>query len=53
MGADIDTGVNKRTNFVIVGQGAGPSKLKKIDELNDSGSNIKIIKEDEFLSMIK
>lgn len=27
MGADIDTGVNKRTNYVIVGHGAGPSKL--------------------------
>lgn len=53
MGADIDTGVNKKTDFVIVGQGAGPSKLKKIDDLNASGSNIKIIKEDEFLSMIK
>jgi DNA polymerase III subunit epsilon len=53
MGADIDTGVNKRTDFVIVGQGAGPSKLKKIDDLNASGSKIKIIREDEFLSMIK
>lgn len=53
MGADIDTGVNKKTDFVIVGQGAGPSKLKKIDDLNASGSNIKIIKEDEFLLMIK
>jgi DNA polymerase III subunit epsilon len=53
MGADIDTGVNKRTDFVIVGQGAGPSKLKKIDDFNGSGSKIKIIKEDEFLSMIK
>lgn len=53
MGADIDTGVNKRTDFVIAGQGAGPSKLKKIDDLNASGSKIKIIREDEFLSMIK
>lgn len=53
MGADIDTGVNKRTDYVIVGQGAGPSKLKKINDLNASGSNIKIIREDEFLSMIK
>ena len=53
MGADIDTGVNKRTDYVIVGQGAGPSKLKKIDDLNASGSNIKIIRVDEFLSMIK
>lgn len=53
MGADIDTGVNKKTDFVIIGQGAGPSKLKKIDDLNASGSKIRIISEDEFLSMIK
>ena len=52
MGADIDTGVNKRTNYVIVGHGAGPSKLKKIEDLNASGSNIRIIREDEFLTMI-
>ena len=53
MGADIDTGVNKRTDYVIVGQGAGPSKLKKIETLNSTGSNIKIIREDEFLLMIR
>ena len=45
MGADIDTGVNKRTDYVIVGQGAGPSKLKKIGDFNPSGSKIKIIRE--------
>lgn len=53
MGADIDTSINKKTDFVIVGQGAGPSKLKKIDEFNTSGSSIKILTEVEFLSKIK
>lgn len=53
MGADIDTGVNKRTDYVIVGHGAGPSKLKNVEKFNSTGSNIKIIREDEFLSMIK
>jgi DNA polymerase-3 subunit epsilon len=53
MGADIDSGVNKRTDYVIVGHGAGPSKLKKIENFNSTGSNIRIIKEDEFLLMIK
>lgn len=52
LGADIDTGVNKRTDFVIVGHGAGPSKLKKIHDFNTSGSHIRILREDEFLSMI-
>ena len=53
LGADIDTGVTKRTDFVIVGQGAGPSKLKKIEDLNLSGFKIRIIIEDDFLNMIK
>jgi len=53
LGADIDIGVNKKTDYVIVGQGAGPSKLKKIYDLNSSGSNIRIINENEFLAMIK
>jgi DNA polymerase III subunit epsilon len=53
MGADIDTGVNKRTDYVIAGHGAGPSKLKKINDFNLSGSHIKIINEDEFLLMIR
>jgi DNA polymerase-3 subunit epsilon len=53
MGADIDTGVNKRTDYVIIGLGAGPSKLKKIEDFNSKGSSIRIIQEDEFLSMIK
>ncbi|HOI87649.1 MAG TPA: exonuclease domain-containing protein, partial [Lentimicrobium sp.] len=52
MGADIDTSVTKRTDYVIVGYGAGPKKLKKIDELNANGSSIRIIQEDEFLSML-
>lgn len=53
MGADIDTGITKRTNYVIVGSGAGPSKLKRIDEYNKSGSNIKKLYEKEFLEMIQ
>jgi DNA polymerase-3 subunit epsilon len=53
LGADIDTSVNKKTNFVIVGQGAGPSKLKKIDEYNATGSSIRILNETEFVSKLK
>ncbi len=52
MGADIDTGVTKKTDLVIVGTGAGPQKLKKIEEYNKSGSNIRIIYECEFLKLI-
>jgi DNA polymerase-3 subunit epsilon len=52
MGADIDSGISKKTDFVIVGTGAGPSKLKKIQDYNNSGSNIKMIYEAEFLEII-
>ncbi|MFO7891027.1 MAG: exonuclease domain-containing protein [bacterium] len=53
LGADIDTAVTKRTNYVLAGSGAGPSKLKKIEQYNNSGSEIIIIREKEFLDLIK
>lgn len=53
MGADIDTKITKKTDFVIIGAAVGPMKLKKIDEFNASGSNIKMVYESEFLEMIK
>lgn len=52
LGADIDTGISKRTDFVIVGQGAGPSKLKKIEEYNSMGSTIEILNESEFIKKV-
>jgi DNA polymerase III subunit epsilon len=52
-GADIDTGITKNTQYVIVGHGAGPVKLKKIENFNTSGSDIKILNEKEFLNIIK
>lgn len=52
-GADIDTGISKRTNYVVVGSGAGPSKLKKIEQYNLGGAEIIILNEETFLNMIK
>jgi DNA polymerase-3 subunit epsilon len=52
-GADIDSGITKRTNYVIAGSGAGPAKLKKIEQYNACGAGIRIIGEREFLGMIK
>lgn len=52
MGADIDSGVTRKTDYVILGAGAGPAKLKKIEEYNRLGSMIKILKEKEFLELI-
>jgi len=46
LGGETSSGVNKKTNYVIAGSGAG-SKLKKASELN-----IPVINEDEFLKII-
>jgi len=51
LGADIDKGVTKKTNFAIVGREAGPSKIKRIEKYNSEGCEIKIVNESEFLSM--
>ncbi|MCD6598623.1 MAG: 3'-5' exoribonuclease [Bacteroidales bacterium] len=51
-GADIDTGITKKTNFVITGNAPGYSKMRKIEKYNSEGSQIKIIFEEEFLEMI-
>ena len=53
MGADINLSINKKTDIVVVGQGAGPSKMKKIEELKIKGFSIRLIYEDEFISLIK
>ena len=51
LGADIDTSITKRTDFVITGSAPGPSKMKKIEQYNSQGSNIRIVFEKEFLRM--
>ena len=52
-GADINTSISKLTNIVVVGAGAGPSKMKKIQNLNDGGCDIRIIEEPEFLEILE
>lgn len=53
MGADINTTISKKTDFVITGQDPGPSKMNKIIKHNNEGSEIKIIYEKEFIEMTK
>jgi DNA polymerase-3 subunit epsilon len=52
MGADIDTGITKKTNYVITGTDPGPSKMNKIIKYNNDGCNINILYEKDFLEMI-
>ena len=52
LGADIDTAITPRTDLVIVGKGAGPVKLKKIEAYNGAGADIRVVDERAFLDMI-
>lgn len=52
LGADINTSISGKTNIVVVGEGAGPAKLKKIQDLRDSGFDIKIIYEPELIKIL-
>ena len=52
-GADINGSISKKTNIVIVGNGCGPSKMKKIEELLGQGVEIKVLYEPEFLDIIE
>jgi replication factor C subunit 1 len=47
-GGKVTSGPSKKTNFVVLGSDAGPSKLKKIRELN-----IKTINEDGLRALIE
>lgn len=41
LGADLDTCISRKTNFVIIGRDAGPAKLAKLQELIDGGYAIR------------
>ena len=47
MGADINTSVGGKTNYLLIGKDPGPSKMRKVDELIDAGKDVrKIYQED-------
>ncbi|MCP9769628.1 NAD-dependent DNA ligase LigA [Lacihabitans sp. LS3-19] len=46
-GGKLVSGVSKKLDFLIVGDGAGPSKLKKAEDLG-----VKMISEDEFKALL-
>nr|WP_321406806.1 exonuclease domain-containing protein [uncultured Carboxylicivirga sp.] len=53
LGADIDTGVTKRTNYLIAGIGVGPSKMKKMEQNILDGKDACIIDEKQLIEMLK
>lgn len=52
-GADMNSSISSKTNIVIIGNGAGPSKVQKIDILKKQGVEIEIINEEKLLKIIK
>ena len=52
LGADINTGISGKTTVVVMGQGAGPSKIKKIEEWQAKGHDIRIIYEEELKQIL-
>jgi DNA polymerase III subunit epsilon len=52
MGAIPKDSVNKKTLFVVVGSKPGQNKIEKVEFWRRKGSDITIIDEEEFLSMV-
>lgn len=52
-GADINSSISRKTDIVVMGNGAGPSKMKKIQELQAAGFGIRVIHEPEFLKILE
>lgn len=51
-GADINTSISRKTQVVVMGAGAGPSKMTKILEFQRQGIDIWLVNEEEFLRLI-
>jgi DNA polymerase-3 subunit epsilon len=52
LGANIGSGVTKKTDYAISGKSPGPSKMDKIEKYNNEGSEIELIYEEEFLKIL-
>ena len=48
MGADIDTGVSSKTNYLLIGKEPGPSKLRKFDQLISEGKDVRRIYQEDL-----
>ena len=51
-GADLDTGITKRTNYVFVGRDAGPSKLSKLKSLIEEGYPIRQLSQNDVTQIL-
>lgn len=53
LGGDINSTISGKTNIVLMGEGAGPSKIKKIEDQRAKGVDIKIIQEEELKEILR
>lgn len=53
LGAKVNSSISKKTTYVIVGSGAGPKKIEKIQELQDEGHPIRILREHDLANILK
>lgn len=51
-GADIDTSISKKTNYIIAGTDPGPAKLEKAKKLKEEGYNIVLLNEDDIIKLL-
>ena len=51
-GGKIVSSISKKTQFILVGSGAGPAKIQEINKLQSAGVDIKVIDDKQFLKMI-
>ena len=52
LGADIDSSVSTKTNYLCAGLGVGPSKLKNMQKNIDAGKDAAILCEQEILEIL-
>lgn len=52
LGADLDTGITKRTNFVFIGNDAGPAKMIKLHALINEGYIIRKLGQEEVTQIM-
>ena len=51
-GADIDTAISKKTNFVLIGQEPGPAKMAKLDKLIHDGFPIRKLYQEDLTRIL-
>lgn len=53
LGADINTSISSKTTIVVMGNGAGPAKMKKVEDLRAKGNDIRVINEQELIKLLQ